>query len=234
MSKKNTKKKGQEYVSEEVFQDLDQFAKKTENFFERNAQKFAIGFGVLILGVVAYFLFLQYNVKPKELTANSKLVDIQKNYAMDSIDKVLGNEIEGAANLANEHGNLAAGKMAALFAGNAEFRKGNYQAALDYFKKYNTGDDITMSLSNVAMGDCYIELDNNDEAMKHYQKAIDITSNGGTQLVAVKKAAILGVEAGKEKEALKILETFKREYPDTDNTGFVDAYIARIQASHGE
>ncbi len=234
MAKKNKKNTKEEYASEEVFQDLDQFAKRTENFFERNAQKFAIGFGVVIVGVILYFVYLQYVQKPKELTANTKLVAIQKDYAADSIDKVLGNEVSGAAHLANEQGNLPAGKMAALFAGNAEFRKGNYQQALEYFKKYDSDDDITVSLSKVAMGDCYVELNNNDEAMKLYTKAISETENGGTQLIAVKKATILAIETGKEAEGLQLLEKFKKEHPDTDNSGFVDAYIARLEAANGK
>ncbi len=234
MAKKNTKNTKEEYASEEVFQDLDQFAQRTENFFERNAQKFAIGFGLVIVGVIGYFLYLQYVQKPKELTANTKLVAIQKDYAADSIDKVLGNEVSGAAHLANEQGNLPAGKMAALFAGNAEFRKGNYQKALEYFKKYDSDDDITLALAQVAIGDCYVELNDNEQAMSHYKKAINETENGGTQLIAVKKAVILATETGKESEGLQILEKFKKEHPDSDNSGFVDAYVARLEAADGK
>ncbi len=234
MAKKNTKNTKQDYATEEVFQDLDQFAKRTENFFERNAQKFAIGFGIVILGVVMYFLYLQYIQKPKMLEANKKLVAIQRDFAQDSLDKVLGNEVSGAAYLANEERNLPAGKMAALFAGNVEFRKGNFQKALEYFKKYESKDDITTALAQVAIGDCYVELNDNEQAMKAYKKALGETKNGGTQLIAVKKATILAVETQQEAEGLKLLEKFKKEHPDTDNSGFVDAYIARLEAANGK
>ncbi len=235
MAKKNTKStKKEEFATEEVFQDLDQFAQKTESFFEKNAQKLAIGFGVLILAAVGYFLYLQYVQKPKMLTSNTKLVEIQKNYAADSLDKVLGNETDGALGLVNEHGNLPAGKMAAMFAANAEYKKGNFESALELFKKYSSDDDLTNALAKVAMGDCYVQLNQNDEAMNYYKKAINETKNGGAQFYAVKKATILGVETGKEKEALSLLKKFKKEHPDTDRSGFVDAYIARLETANGK
>ncbi len=235
MAKKNTKNtKKEEYATEEVFQDLDQFAQRTESFFEKNAKKFAAAFGIVVVGVLAYFAYLQYVQKPKRLAANEELLSVHRSYIADSLDQVLGDERQGAIKLVKEDGGLPAGKLAALFAGNAEYKKGNYQEALDYFKKYKSSDEITMALAKVAMGDCYVQLDENEKALSEYKKAINETDNGGTQLVAVKKAVIVGVETGKTEEALKILEKFKKEHPDTDNSGFVDAYTERLQAANGK
>ncbi len=74
-------------------------------------------------------------------------------------------------NVADEYGYDAANR-AALQSAILLYQKGDYQKALDYLSKYSAKESIIGSAAYSLKGDCYVNLDKLQDAVKCYKDAI--------------------------------------------------------------
>ena len=126
-----------------------------------------------------------------------------------------------------------AGKLAALSAGEALYNEGKYEEAANYLKKFSSNDDVLDANVLVLTGDCYVNLENYDEALSYYNKAIR-KAGGNQQIVPrvlLKEANVYDAQANYGK-ALECYQTIKNSYPgfQLGNGVDIDAYIAREMA----
>lgn len=123
-----------------------------------------------------------------------------------------------------------AGKLAALSAGEALYNQGRYEEAAEYLKRFSSKDDVLDANVLVLTGDCYVNLENYDEALSYYQKAVR-RANNNPQIVPrvlLKEANIYDVQ-GNYGKALECYQQIKTNYPEfkLGNGMEMDAYIAR-------
>ena len=140
---------------------------------------------------------------------------------------------DGFADIYEAYANTGAGKLSSLYAGLVEYKKGNYQKAIEYFDGFSSDDDIANALKYGAIGDAKVQLKNNAEALENYDKAISTTDNSGTKVYFMKKAGILALEMKKYKESLDYFKEISEKYPDVDTSGEVDAYLERLTYLNG-
>ncbi len=74
-------------------------------------------------------------------------------------------------NVADEYG-FDAGNRAALQSAILLYQKGEYQKALDYLSKYSAKEEIIGAAAYSLKGDCYVNLDKLQDAVKCYKDAI--------------------------------------------------------------
>ena len=139
--------------------------------------------------------------------------------------------------VADQYSGDDAGKLAALSAGEALYAQGNYEEAAKYLKKFSSKDDVLEANALVLTGDCYVNLENYDEAINYYQKAIR-KANGNPQIVPrvlLKEANVYDVQANYGK-ALECYQQIKTNFPQfkLGNGMDIDSYIARELARIGE
>jgi tetratricopeptide (TPR) repeat protein len=79
-----------------------------------------------------------------------------------------------------------------------------------------------------AMGDAYMELNNNDKAVSYYLKAADKRKNDLTSPMFLMKAGMAYEIMGKNAEALKAYTRIKTDFGRTNEGRDVDKYIARL------
>lgn len=130
-----------------------------------------------------------------------------------------------------------AGKLAALSAGEALYNQGRYEEAAEYLKRFSSKDDVLESNALVLTGDCYVNLENYDEAIKYYQKAVK-KADRNPQIVPrvlLKEANVYDAQ-GNYGKALECYQQIKNDYPEFQlgNGMEMDAYIARELARMGE
>lgn len=235
-SQKHTSNKKEEYITEEVLHNLDETAQKSEQFIEKYARHFAIAFAALVLGAILYFAYLKYYVEPENIEATKQMVEAQKLFNEKKYDEALGGGKSagtGFADIATEKSSTGAGKVSAFYAGVIEYNKGNYQKALEYFQKFDSDDDIANAVQYGAIGDTYVQLKNNDEALKNFEKAANEAENTGAKVYFLKKSGVLATEMKKYKEALEFFKTIADKYPDVDESGDVEAYIEKLTYING-
>lgn len=135
--------------------------------------------------------------------------------------------------VADKYKGDTAGKLAALSAGESLYNEGRYEEAAEYLKRFSSKDDLLEANAQVLTGDCYVNLQQYEEALKWFQKAIRKAS-GNPQIVPrvlLKEANIYDALQDYNK-ALECYQTIKDNYPEFQlgNGIEIDAYIAREQA----
>lgn len=215
----------------EVVKDVKDLSSRMGSFYERNRKVInytGIGIVVLILGYIGYNQFM---LKPQEEEAAEDLYKIERYFGLDSVDIVLaGNSnIKSAVEIADDYGSTPSGQKAAYMAGMCYLKKGDFENAISYLKKFKLNDLMVSCLAKGAIGDAYVELNQLDEAVSYYVDAAEKHKNTLTTPYFYKKAALVYEKLGKNDKALKYYEAIKSEYKESAEAAEIEKYIARAQ-----
>lgn len=229
MSKNNREQEGKETV--EFFQELDQEALQTERFIEKHSKLLATIFGVLILGVVGFFLYQQFVVAPKNNEATIAYLAAQKNLEQGKDAEALGGKSvanPGFLGTFNNFSGTDAGKLSAYNAGLLKFKEGKFQEAYDLLDKFSSGNGILMAMKYGAMADCQANLNKADDALSLLDKAVKASDDDYTTYYFTKKAGVLALALKKKEEAKKYFASIEEKFQDYDN-GMSDSYIEMVK-----
>lgn len=135
--------------------------------------------------------------------------------------------------VADRYKGETAGNLAALSAGEVLYDRGQYEEAAEYLKRFSSDDKVLEANALVLTGDCYVNLDDYDEALTYYQKAIR-KANGNPQIVPrvlLKEANIYDAQ-GNFAKALECYTTIQENFPtfQLGNGLDIEAYVARENA----
>jgi tetratricopeptide (TPR) repeat protein len=181
-----------------------------------------VAIAVIILGYVYIIQEPNFeNAKAEIAQADSKLALGQDSIALEAYKAVADSYSNDAAN------------RAGLNAGIILFQQGKYEEAINYINKFDAEGVLVGPASQSLIGDCYVNLEKYDEAVKYFDKAISLAGDNDlyTPLFILKKATVLR-EQGKFAEEAKALEIIKNKYPNFV-TGYrvdVDKLIERANA----
>lgn len=191
----------------------------------------------VVICVLAYIYLFLHPAQNKANTAYGLASDKAANYqaqqgGLDSAANAaelagVMKAFEDAAKLGHDGGNNST-VMAAVYA----YKSGDYNKALELLKDYDRNDEIIATTSKALEGDCYVNLDKMDEAVKAYQEALKI-SNGNPTLAPyciLKEATVqrhLGNYAAEADLYKKIIETYP-EYAQVTGENY-EAYYERAK-----
>ena len=181
-----------------------------------------VAIAVIILGYVYIIQEPNFeNAKTEIAQADSKLALGQDSIALEAYKAVADSYSNDAAN------------RAGLNSGIILFQQGKYEEAINYINKFDAEGVLVGPASQSLIGDCYVNLEKYDEAVKYFDKAISLAGDNDlyTPLFILKKATVLR-EQGKFAEEAKALEIIKNKYPNFV-TGYrvdVDKLIERANA----
>lgn len=229
MSKNNREQEGKETV--EFFQELDQEVLQTERFIEKHSKLLATIFGVLILGVVGFFLYQQFVVAPKNNEATIAYLAAQKNLEQGKDAEALGGKSvanPGFLGTFNNFSGTDAGKLSAYNAGLLKFKEGKFQEAYDLLDKFSSNNGILMAMKYGAMADCQANLNKADDALSLLDKAVKASDDDYTTYYFTKKAGVLALALKKKEEAKKYFSSIEEKFQDYDN-GMSDSYIEMVK-----
>lgn len=209
-------------ATEQVEQAEDILAKARAN--KKSILGLSMALIVIVIGVLIYLLVAQAGgKKADELVAKA---DAAQN---DSIAMALYTQ---AADAGYKSGNRAKAEVAIRL-----YRDGKYEEALKYLDKTSLDGEIGAAGVATLKGDCYVNLDQLDKALKSYSKAIS-AANGNPEivpLVLIKEANIYRAQEKYADEA-KAYKTIIEDYPTYVATTRVDIkkYYERALASEKE
>lgn len=183
----------------------------------------AVGVILVVAAFVMSYLFIFRNPHVEKAFEAYNQVETQP---------VLNDSIAAAQymEVADNYSGDAAGKLAALSAGEALYNEGRYEEAAQYLKKFSSNDDVLDANALVLTGDCYVNLEKYDEALNYFNKAIR-KAGGNPQIVPrvlLKEANVYDAQ-GNFGKALQCYQEIKNNYPTfkLGNGMEIDAYIAR-------
>ncbi len=224
-----TKKNDKAALQQERQEKIEETVSKTEQFYNENKKTIwgcIIAAAVIALGVLAYN---QFYLKPKVAEAQEQAYPAEAAFRAGNYELALngdGNNY-GFAQIIDEYGSKA-GKAMPFYAGVCALQLKDYEAAVDYLKKYKGKDPILAARAQACLGDALAGLERYEEAAAQFEKAAGVSDNmfaAGYLL----KAAVTYEELGANDKALALYETIKDKYPQSMEAYDIDKYINRIK-----
>ena len=216
--------------TEERIEAVEEAFSKTEQFIEKNQKIILIVVGAVILIVLGYFGFKRLYLAPREKEAQTQMFMAEKYFEMDSLTKALkgdGNYL-GFLDIIDQYKFTKSANLSHYYSGICYLKKGEFQKAIDQLSDFSASDELVAPMALGAMGDAYMELNNNDKAISYYLKAADKRKNDLTTPLFLMKAGMAYEIVGKNAEALKVYTRIKTDFARTNEGRDIDKYIARL------
>ena len=204
---------------------------KTEQFLESNQKLIAILIGSIVVITVGYLGLNKFYLEPRTKNAQDQMFMAQTYFEKDSFNLALngdGNNL-GFLDVIDDFGSTDAGNLANYYAGVSYLHMGQFDKAIDHLKKFDTDDALLGPISVGAQGDAQLELGKTENALDLYTKAYKMNENILTSPIYMLKAAEILESTNKTADALKIYETIKLKFPESNEGKNIDKYIARIK-----
>lgn len=183
----------------EQVESVDIIAKAREN--KKSIMMGLIAAAIVIVGAVAWLLIAQSGSRnADELIARADAAQT------DSIATVLYKE---AANAGYKSGNRAKAQL-----GISLYQKGEYAEALKYLEDCSLDDKIAAAGVYVLTGDCYVNLEQYDKALKAFAKGVSVADHNPeiVPFILIKKANVYRAQQKYADEA-ECYKTIIDEYP---------------------
>ena len=229
----------QESTTAEVFETLDTTANKTEEWVVRYQNVILSFIGLVAIGVLGYLGYTNFIIKPKAREAVSELNQAQYYFelAVNSVNSdslyrraLVGGEGKyGFLDIIENYKGTPAAKLATYSAGMAYLNLNEYENAITYLDKFSADDILLSALAKGAIGDAYAQLGQIEDAYAYYLEASQISENMYSTPKYLYKAAMLGAQNGKIKQALSFLERIEKEYPKAEEAKWVAVQKGKLE-----
>ena len=139
----------------------------------QNNQKVIMWACVAVAAVVCVVLLYIYGIrKPGIESANNAIGQADLELAMGNDSVALAQYMQVADEYGYEGGNRAHLNAAIIL-----YQQGKYQEALNYLDGYKASEIIIGAASKSLEGDCYVNLEDYDKAVKCFAEAAKISDN---------------------------------------------------------
>ena len=183
-----------------------------------------------VLAIAAIIVGYIYGIKnPNAQKASDAIAKADMELAAGQDSLALAKYVEVAGEYSNASGNRAAIEAAILL-----YKQGKYEEAIKYIDDFSTSSEILAPSAASLKGDCLVNLQTYEEAVKAYDKAISLADGNAiyAPVFMMKKATVLR-ELKNFAEEAKVYETIKKDYPEFTNSYRIDIdkYIERAKNS---
>tara|TARA_R110002050_G_scaffold281956_2_gene429633 strand:+ start:2714 stop:3484 length:771 start_codon:yes stop_codon:yes gene_type:complete len=223
----------------EVFNTLDETASKTEDFVAKNQKYIFIIIGLVAVVVLGSLAYKEYIAKPKQVNAMNDMFQAQKYFdqavtgvAKDSLYNLALNGGEGKfgmLDIIEEYSGTPSANLASYYAGTAYLRLKDYKNAVEYLSDFKSDDEILAPLAKGNIGDAFVQLNQQEDALGYYEEAAKMRNNAYTTPMYLYKAGAIALDLGKADKALTYFERIKEEFPNATEAATVDVFIGKAQ-----
>ncbi len=203
---------------------------KTQQYISRNRIIVGIVAGLVVAIIAGYFIF-NYMQGSQEREAQEQMFAAEYWWKAEDYKKSIkgdGNYLGFEAIIKNYPLSKAA-NMAYFYSGVAHLKEKKFKEAIDRLRKFSGNDWLVQARAYSLIGDAYMELNQFEEAITNYNRAVDYKSNKQFTPIYMMKLALAYEKAKKNEDALKIYEKVGREYPNTNEYYNAKKYQARLE-----
>lgn len=197
---------------------------KSEQFVEKN-QKTILGVCVAIVLVVAAVWGWNMLSNSKNAKAQDAIWESEALFNQGQYEQAL----EGFESVIDEFGSTKAGNMAKAYAGICHKNLGNYDEAIKQLSDFSGNDNVVAPAMLSALGDCYVNQDNNKKAAETFEKAAKAANNAQYSPLFLKKAGLAYEAADDKAAAAKAYQAIKDNWAETSVAQTIDKYIERVK-----
>jgi len=217
--------------NDDTLVDLVEVKESASGMLQGNQLKIlgVIGIAALIVGAFLAYKYLYQ--APRNTTAMEQMYRAETQFRQDSFALALenpGGGFDGFLDIIDNYSGTQAANLSKYYAGISYLNLGRYQEAVDYLKSFSADGQITPITKFGAMGDAYSELNDLDNALSSYRKAV---SSGDNELLTpyyLKKVGMLLEKQGDAEGAVDAYNKIKEKYPNSTEGLDISKYIARL------
>jgi tetratricopeptide (TPR) repeat protein len=224
MSKKKEK-------SQDQFESVENALSKTEHYIEENQKSLTIIVLAIIIIVGGYLGYKRFFETPKENEAKSQIWMAEQYFASDSFNLALngdGNYL-GFLDIIEEYSITKSANLAYYYSGISYLHLGQFENAIEYLKQFESDDKMVAPIAYGAIGDAYLELNNLDDALVFYNKAVNTSENNFTTPIYLLKVSFVHKQNGDYKKALETYKKIEKDFPNTAEGRQVSKYLAQVE-----
>lgn len=218
-------------VTEQSIEGVEQALSRTERYIEENQKSLTIIVLAITIIVVGFTLYKRYIVGPKEVEAHSQMYMAEEYFEADSFNLALygdGNNM-GFIDIIDEYGITKSANLSNYYAGISFLHLGEYEDAIDYLKDFNSKDEMVSGVATGAIGDAFLELGKEKDALSMYLKAAKQKKNDFTSPIYYMKAGQLYEDRSEFKKALGVYEIIKKDFPESSEAQDIDKFISNVK-----
>ncbi len=234
MAKNKVVVEEQELELEEVVESSEDsgLGNNASEFFQKN-KLYIIGIGVVLVGVLGYFIWNSMNDSKNKEAAVAGYQAVY-HWEKDSLQKALKGDgsAEGLESIINQYGGTKEGNMAKYRAGIAALKEGRTEEGIQLLKDFSKGDNLVSASAYMALGFAHEDLGKSLEAAEYFEKAADVTSEKDDAIrpMMLKLAGEAYEEAGKKDKAVDLYKKIKEKYPNSQEGQTIDKYLGRAES----
>ncbi|NMH88595.1 tetratricopeptide repeat protein [Flavivirga algicola] len=228
----------------EVFNTLDETASKTEAFVAKNQKYIYIVIGLVAVIVLGSLGYKEFIAKPKQISAMNDMFQAQKYFdqAVTGVEKdslynlaLNGGEGKfGMLDIIEEYSGTPSANLASYYAGTAYLRLKDYKKAVEHLENFKSDDEILAPIAKGNIGDAFVQLNQQEEALGFYEEAAEMRNNEYTTPMYLFKAGAIALDLGKADKALGYFERIKEDFPSSNEASKVDVFIGKAQVLAGK
>lgn len=225
----------------EVFSSLDESASKTEAWVSKN-QNYILGIIITVaVGVLGYLAYNQFILKPKDANAANEF-----SYPMQHFNEALTNEDQkdsllvlalngadgkfGFLDIIEEYQGTPTSNLAKYATGMAYLNLQQYDEAITYLEDFSSDDEVYKPLALGGIGDAFSQLEQPEDALDYYEKAIEAAGeNGFSAPKYLYKAGVAAMNLGYNDKASGYFERIKNDFSDAKEATNIEAVIGSVQ-----
>jgi tetratricopeptide (TPR) repeat protein len=224
----------------EVFNTLDESASKTEEWVIKN-QNYIFGVvgvvAVIVLGIMGYNRFIS---EPTAKEAMNEMYQAQTffNDAVNGVEQdslftlaINGGEGKyGMLDIIDQYSGTPAANLANYYAGMAYLNLKDYQNAITYLSAFSSDDKMLAPIAKGGIGDAFVQLNQLEDGLDYYEKAIKTNTNDFTTPLYLLKAAKVAIDLERYEKALLYLNRIKEEFASSNEARDIDVLIGLAEA----
>ena len=218
--------------NEDLIVDVQEVYSKTETFIETNKKMLSIVILSLTVIIGGYFGYKKLVIAPMEIEAQSYMFMAEKYFEQDSLQLAINGDglNYGFIDIVDEYSGTKAANLAHYYLGICYRNSGEYEYAIDELKSFSSDDVIISTIAIGAIGDSYMELNDLDQAINYYEKAVSHGENNLTSPIYLFKAGLAYEDNQDFESANNKYNEIKDNYPDSREAQTIDKYIARVES----
>jgi tetratricopeptide (TPR) repeat protein len=229
MSKKTT---NETLESKDV--DLGEVYTRTELFLDRNKKAITIGVVGLLVVVGGLLGYRQFIAEPQAREASELMWKAEYYFEVDSMTLALNGDDQwpGFLEIVDSYGRTPSADLAHYYIATIYMQQGEYDLALDHYKKADLDDDVLRVMAVGNQGDALVELGRPQEAVKQFEKAAGMEQNDFTTPMYLMKAGLVHHQLGDHAAAEKAFSRIAKEFPNSPDANQARKYAGLAAAGN--
>ena len=230
----NEQKSQKEQENMDIIEDAsvlqDKIIGGTTSFFEKNKN---LSYGILFVVVAVVFGIFSYDyyIENENKEAQNQLFPAVFYLEKGEVDKALNgdnNDTDGLVYIADKYSQTKSGNLASFYAGVANMKQQNFEDAITYLEKFSSNDYLIQARAYALIGDAYSELEDYQNAIPYYEKAVNYKKNDAFTPKYMIKLALAYMAADQSADAKSALETLVKEYKNTPEAEQAKKHLVRL------